>query len=520
MTSVIVPISAPTPQAMTALAEQAQAYGEVAIELRVDALAGLAGPVVAELIAGLRQLPGPSMPLMVTCRDKRQGGVQDHPLKNRIDAWVSAIRSGADFVDVELDNFRLARVSGHVREALAGSKATRLILSSHSWDGRFENLQRLYDETLAAYPGAIPKLVYTANHINDCFDALDLLRNGRGNKIAFCMGQAGLVTRLLAKKLGGLMTYASLDPTSGTAPGQIPIEQMKGLYRSDSLNAETEVFGLIGDPVAHSMSPAIHNACFAALGMNRVYLPFWVAGGADEFFAFADAVRQRPWLGVKGLSVTVPHKQSALEYAQARGGSIQGLAGRIGAVNTLLFDPQGRIQAFNTDYLGAMDAVFTGLKINTGRLDGWPVAVVGAGGVARAIVAGLRDAGADVTVFNRTVSRAQVLARELGCNDGSLDDLPGAKARLLVNCTSVGMHPNVDATPVPAEVLRPDMAVFDTVYNPVQTRLLQLAAQKGATCVDGLAMFVNQALAQFRLFTGQDADPVLMRQVVTQSLAG
>ena len=460
------------------------------------------------------------MPVMVTCRDKRQGGVLDHPLSNRIDAWVGAIRSGADFVDVELDNFRLARVSGQVREALAGSASTRLILSTHSWEGRFTDARRSYDECVDAYPGAIPKLVYTANRINDCFDALDLLRDGLGDKVVFCMGQAGLVTRLLAKKLGGLMTYASLDPASGTAPGQIPLDQMKGLYRSDAINADTEVFGVIGDPVAHSMSPAIHNACFGDLGMNRLYLPFWVAGGRDEFFAFLDAIRARPWLGIRGFSVTVPHKQSALEYAVATGGQVEPLAVRIGAVNTLLLDPQGGIAAFNTDYIGAMEAILSGLGMRRDDLRGRPVAVVGAGGVARAIVAGLRDAGAQVTIYNRTVSRAQVLAEEFGCAYAPLDDLAKVKARLLVNCTTMGMHPDVGTMAVPAEHLRPEMAVFDTVYNPPQTQLLRLAAEKGATCIDGVTMFVNQAQAQFRLFTGQDAAPALMREVTTRSLAG
>jgi 3-dehydroquinate dehydratase/shikimate dehydrogenase len=245
-----------------------------------------------------------------------------------------------------------------------------------------------------------------------------------------------------------------------------------------------------------------------------------VAGGRDELFAFLDAVRSRPWLDLRGFSVTVPHKQSALEYTRARGGQVDPLASRIGAVNTLLLDPEGGIKAYNTDYIGAMEAITSTLRIGQGDLKGWPVAVVGAGGVARAIVAGLRDAGAQVTIYNRTVSKAQALAEEFGCAFAPLDDLAKVKARLLVNCTSKGMRPDVESTPVPLEYLYPDMAVFDTVYNPPQTRLLRLAADKGATCIDGVAMFVNQAMAQFRSFTGRDADAALMRQVVTRSLNG
>lgn len=176
------------------------------------------------------------------------------------------------------------------------------------------------------------------------------------------------------------------------------------------------------------------------------------------------------------------------------------------------------MEAFNTDYLGAMDALLTTLKLRRDQLKGWPVAVIGAGGVARAIVAGLRDAQAEVTIYNRTAAKAQALAAEFGCRCDGLDGLEGPGCRLLVNCTSVGMHPNVDAMPVAASVLRPEMAVFDTVYNPVRTQLLRTAAEKGAVCIDGVSMFVSQAMAQFRLFTGQDADPALMREVVTRAL--
>jgi len=519
-TRIVVPIMAPTPKAMAALVEKALGAGAEAIELRVDALTSLAGRAVETLAAQTRQKAGPSRPVVVTCRDHREGGVLDHPLAARIEAWVSAIRAGSDYIDVELENFRLVQVSRPVREALAQAPQARLILSSHSMTGPFAGLQWRYDQTVAAYPAAVPKLIYTANHINDCFDALDLLRRARQDTITFCMGPAGWITRLLAKKLGGLFTYGSLESAAATAPGQIPIDQMKGLYRSDAIDGDTEFFGLIGDPVGHSMGPVVHNACFGQLNMNRVYLPLWVAGGPEELFAFLDAVRARAWLDFRGFSVTLPHKTSVLEYARVNGGTVEGLAARIGAVNTLLLDRQGGIKAFNTDYVGAMEAILSTLKIGRGDLKGRPVAVVGAGGVARAIVAGLCDAGARVTIYNRTVSKARALAGEFGCTHAALDELANVKAGLLVNCTNMGMHPEVDATPVPAEVLRPDMAVFDTVYNPAQTQLLRLAAQKGATCIDGVAMFVNQARAQFRLFTGEEADTALMRQVVARGLEG
>ncbi len=176
-----------------------------------------------------------------------------------------------------------------------------------------------------------------------------------------------------------------------------------------------------------------------------------------------------------------------------------------------------RLAAYNTDYAGALDAITQGMGIERRGLRGVPVAVVGAGGVSRAIVAGLTDAGARVTIYNRTVERARELAADFGCRAAGLDDLSRLDAKLLINCTSIGMHPHVDATPVPAEYLKPDMAVFDTVYNPAETLLLKQAKAKGAKTIDGVAMFVNQAAAQFRLFTGQSANSTLMRHVVLDS---
>ena len=199
------------------------------------------------------------------------------------------------------------------------------------------------------------------------------------------------------------------------------------------------------------------------------------------------------------------------------GDSFEPLADKIGAANTVIIERRAtsderRLSAYNTDYAGALDAITQGMGIERTDLRGVPVAVVGAGGVSRAIVAGLTDAGARVTIYNRTLERAQELAVDFHCLAAGLDELSRLDTKLLINCTSIGMHPHVDATPVPAERIKPDMAVFDTVYNPAETLLLKQAKDKGAQTIDGVAMFVNQAAAQFRLFTGRDANPVLMRR--------
>jgi 3-dehydroquinate dehydratase/shikimate dehydrogenase len=277
-------------------------------------------------------------------------------------------------------------------------------------------------------------------------------------------------------------------------------------------------------PIAHSLSPAIHNACFAKAGLNKVYLPLLVAGGQAEFDAFMDNILSRPWLGLNGLSVTIPHKENAIAYVKSKKGTIDPLVEKIGAANTIIIDEsratshEPRLSACNTDYTAALDAIASTLGSKASLKD-LPVAVIGAGGVAKAIVAGLSDAGAKITIYNRTVERGEKLAAEFNCDFAPLDDLPNVEAKLLINCTSIGMYPDTDAMPVPQECLKKNMVVFDTVYNPTETLLLKEAKQAGAKTIDGLSMFINQAAAQFKLFTGQNPSPKLMRKTISNCLS-
>ncbi len=517
-TKVAVPIAARTPEQAHQQVQAAQAAGADLLELRVDYLEHLTTELVTSLIAEIKGSGGKPPPLIVTCRDKQQGGAMDYPARLRVDVLVAALKAGAEFIDFEYDNFHLSDNQGRLRLALSQSRKGRLILSAHNFETRFENIGKLYRTISNACLGAIPKLIYVANHINDCFDALDLLHQTSAERIIFCMGEAGLISRILVKKLGGFVTFASLDEENATAPGQLTIKQLKTLYRYDAIQADTQLFGVIANPVGHSLSPAIHNACFVDKGLNCLYLPLLVEGGQQEFDSFVNHTLLRKWLNFGGFSVTIPHKESALAYVRARRGSVEPLAARIGAANTLLVGPDGKLIACNTDYAGALDAIAREAKISRAKLKGLPVALVGAGGVARALVAGLSDAGADVTIYNRTLERAEKLAAEFGCKFAPLDDVRNVDAKLLINCTSIGMHPNVEAAPVPVESLKRTMAVFDTVYNPAETLLLREAQKKKAKTIDGVAMFVNQAMAQFKLFTHQDANPDLMRKVVLENM--
>ncbi len=526
MTYLAVPISASNLDQARRQIKAALAAGAEIIELRTDYLENLNIDLVKNLIAEAGNVTKQSLPVIVTCRDQKQGGARAYPQQLRTEILAEAVRNGCDFIDCEYDNFLSTEVQDKIKPVLAESPNTRLILSAHDFKSRFEDINRLYQDILTVCPTAIPKLVYTANHINDCFEAFDLLHNASGDSIVFCMGPAGLVSRIIAKKLGSFVTFASINAEAATASGQLTIEQIKGLYRYDNIDADTELFGVIANPVGHSLSPAIHNACFADEGMNKLYLPLLVEGGREEFDEFLNNVLAREWLDFKGFSITIPHKQNALNFVRERQGFIEPLAEKIGAVNTLVIGNRASsiehrvsINAYNTDYAAALDAITSTMGITRADLMNLPVAIIGAGGVSRAIVAGLSDVDAGIKIYNRTVEKAEKLAAEFNCDFAGLSDLSNVEAKLLINCTSIGMHPNIDATPFPQEGLKKDMVVFDTVYNPAETMLLKQAKEAGAKTIDGISMFVNQALAQFKLFTNTDGNAELMRETISDCLS-
>ena len=518
MTYLAVPIAAKNLDQAKQQIKTAKAAGAEMLELRTDYLENLSADLVKNLIAEAKTAAPAPLPIIVTCRDTKQGGEIDYPDQLRIDILTEALKAGAEFIDFEYENFLSAENQERIRRALSQASKGRLILSTHNFETKFPNIIKLHRHIQTLYPAVIPKLVYTANHINDCFEAFDLLRRTSGERIVFCMGAAGLITRIIAKKLNSFVTFASIDDKSETAPGQMTIEQFKTIYRWDSINADTKLYGVIGSPVAHSAGPAAHNTCFADIAENKLYLPLLVEGGKEEFDCFLRHVLTRSWLGFRGFSITIPHKENALNFVKENRGFVEPLAEKIGAVNTIIIGADGSLRAYNTDYMAALDAITStlGSKANLKNL---PVVVIGAGGVAKAIVAGLSDAGAKITIYNRTVERGEKLAAEFNCDFGGLDDLQNLDAKLLINCTSIGMYPDTDQSPVPKEYVKKGMAVFDTVYNPAETLLLKEAKQAGAKTIDGLSMFINQAAAQYKLFTGKNADSKIMRKTISNCLS-
>jgi 3-dehydroquinate dehydratase/shikimate dehydrogenase len=502
-------------QAKRDIAVAAEAGADM-VELRIDR--------VADAEEVLTVLGSSTLPAVVTCRPTWEGGHCELPRDDRI-ALLHAVATEAGYVDLELLSgpATVASFTSNPRDSRAG-----VIASNHDFTGRPERLLSIVTD-LNASPADVAKIVWTARTIRDNLEAFEILQTRQKPTIALCMGEAGLISRVLAKKFGAFLTFASLGEGAGTAPGQVSIDDMKRLYRWDAINPRTKVYGVIAQPVAHSMSPAVHNAAFNETGHDGVYLPLLVNAGYESFKAFMESFVNFDGLDLCGLSVTLPHKENALRYLREKGAEIEPLAERIGAVNTIAIGRPGGtpvLRGMNTDYAAILDSVTDKLGITREQLSGYRVAVIGAGGTGRTAVAALAQCGATVVVYNRSGDRADALAAEFNGRSGKVVAAPIEKlcdscCQIYLNATSVGMHPNVDASPLgdAPPALTPDTLVFDTVYNPPGTRLLRQAEAAGARTVGGIEMFVRQAAAQFEAWTGLPAPRDAMRRVVEQRLA-
>jgi 3-dehydroquinate dehydratase/shikimate dehydrogenase len=360
-----------------------------------------------------------------------------------------------------------------------------------------------------------PDVVKVACSAQTVADAARVLKAGAkapGPTTAIAMGELGFFTRVLGRKYGAPLTYAGFHPERTFAPGMPKFQSLKRDYFYELINAKTEVYAVIGAPIEQSLSPPIHNAAFRHLGLNKVMVPFLIP--ADGLEA---SLKSLSFLGIKGMSVTIPHKETIIPLLGEKDESVEST----GACNTVVFQ-DGKARGTNTDYQAAIDA----LDHAMGRLPGAqsPLAdkqalIVGAGGAARSIAFGLARNGANVTITNHHDERATALAEAVGCRTASWAMRASTIAEIIVNCTPVGMHPEVDDTPMPpAAFNKSDMVVFDTIYHPENTMMLKLASERGATIVTGVEMFVRQAAGQFRLYTGEDPPMGLMRDVLKRKL--
>ncbi len=445
-------------------------------------------------------------PVIVTNRPVREGGKFNGSEEERIEILKLAIRLQADFVDIEHDSIH------YIRKDAAHRVPTRIIVSYHNFRETPDDLNTIYRK-LSSCDADIVKIVTYANDITDNIKIYRLLRQAQLPLISFCMGEYGVISRILYKKFGGYLTFASLQKGKESAPGQISIHELLHVYQARNQDKNTALYGLIGNPVAHSISPVIHNTLFKEMHLNNIYVPFRV----DKIGEF---IREFRALDVKGYSVTIPHKESVINHLDA----IDPMAGKIRAVNTVV-NKNGQLVGYNTDCKAAIQALedvyqASGMDAKNDRLKGRRVTLLGAGGASRAIAFGLQERGAQVTVVNRNYERAQSLAGDVGCFSKKSDDLPSLEADILINATPVGMFPEVNETPIDRGLLKPGMIVFDTIYNPMETRLLREAKSQGCKIIGGLPMFVNQAAAQFELWTGLKPPRKLIENIANKKLHG
>jgi 3-dehydroquinate dehydratase/shikimate dehydrogenase len=486
--------------------EQAWADGADAVELRIDRYDGDPA-VLAGYLSSHR-----ARTWIITCRSHKEGGYCDADPVQRASLSAAASRGTGAYIDFEWADYRQdARAREQLHAACADPPAQpRLILSAHAPGGRPEDPGAMLADPTSRARTAVAKVAYVPTDIDETFTALDLMREHGNRTISVAMGEAGLWSRVLSRKLGSFATYASIAPDAVTAPGQLSLGEMFEAYRWREINADTRVFGVLGDPVAHSMSPALFNRWFADAGMNAVYLPLRVPGGGDCLERFLSCCIQRPWLDIGGFSVTLPHKTSALGYL---GDGVDQTARSIGAVNTMVFGPAGPT-GHNTDCDAAVASMIGALGCSRADLAGLPIDVLGTGGAARAVLAGLRACDCRATVFGRSPKKTQRLARAFNAGAESWDARAKRAGEVLVNCTSVGMWPNLGETPMPAGTLQDCRLVFDLVYNPLQTRLLEQAHAAGARTLNGLDMFIRQAARQFELYTGQTPNTAVARELI------
>ena len=470
----------------------AEEQGVQLVELRVDC--------IRREVDVKRLLKDRACPCVFTCRREDDGGQWHGNEAARQTLLRTAIVEGVDYVDLEED----------IAKDIPRFGKTQRIVSYHNFRETPSDIDLIHDRMTEMDPDII-KLACMAHHPHDVVRMFRLMQASEKPMIGICMGEIGIPTRILAGKFGAPFTFAAFEKDVQLAPGQIGYQDMRDIYRYEQINADTEVYGVIADPVGHSMSPVVHNAAFHKLGMNKVYLPFRVL--QDHLAAFMQGARE---LGLQGLSVTIPHKEDILQFASDISPAVKG----IGAANTLAFGEE-KLAAHNTDYRAFIDSLMGAVRGEEDageQLKGERALVLGSGGVSKAVAYALKSRGADVFIAGRTFDHTKKLAERLKCKAAQWYERYKIEPDILVNGTPVGMHPNVDETPFEAVYLKPKMVIFDTVYNPERTLLVKEAREVGCRVVTGVDMFIGQAALQFEHFTGQKAPVDLMRTELKRTI--
>lgn len=488
---------------LVAMMRRAEPLADV-VELRFDQLD------VENIRLAFEQLTSEKQ-ILLTMRPKEQGGHSQRNLNDRIGFWMEyALHKSIDHAAIWLDHEYDLIPS---KDFMFWVDQCFIVRSRHYLEGEKANPEKAY-ETIAS-PNEVGKIVISAKSAEDAIDVWKLLVRSReeGRKLtALAMGEAGKWTRILGPAHGAFMTYAALESGSETAPGQLTADDLLNIFRVRELDQETAVYGVIAGNTTYSASPWMHNAAFKAAGINSVFLPMQTSD-IDQFMKRMVLPESREVeLNFHGFSVTNPYKQTIIPYLSA----VDETAARIGAVNTVEVQ-DGKLYGFNTDAYGFIST----LKAKYGDLAGARAAVFGAGGAARACVATLLDEGASVGVFARNVEKGAALAEEFAVTfEGAVGERDMASDfDIVVNATPLGTTgSNAKFAVLTAEKLAGVKLVYDLVYNPSETRLMQEAKAAEVPAIGGLEMVIAQAAAQFEIWTRQEAPIDVMRSAIEKRL--
>lgn len=492
-------ITEETFDAARAAIKQAASVADM-IELRLDYLRDFDFSDIESLRALLDDKP---LPIIITCRAASEGGMQRVEDRVRLRLLVEGARRFADYCDVE---------AAHYEEAAGYSPdLSRLIVSYHDFAGTAADLNTVYNR-ITSFPAAVHKIVTRANTIADSlaiFKLLDRAQTEKRTFIALAMGGAGLITRILGPAFGSVLTYGALGHGQESAPGQPTCDELINLYRVHRISRATSITGIIGSPIAHSASPAMHNRAFAELDLDFVYLPFEVEDRATFFHRFVSpATREIDW-NLRGLSVTIPHKSAIIPLLD----EVDATARQVGAVNTVVVD-DGRMIGYNTDVRGSIEPLE-----EICELAGVHCGVIGAGGAARAVIHGLLERGARVSVYARSTDKAGSDLESFRVPVSPIESLALTDVRIVINTTPVGMRGHSEgSSPVSRSALRGRLLAYDLVYNPIETQFLIDAKAEGCQTISGLDMLVAQAALQFELWTGQPPPIDAMRSAALAKL--
>jgi len=442
--------------------------------------------------------------VVATCRRPSEGGKWMRTEDDRRILLRTAVADGADFVDLEWD----------IADKIPRYGETKRIISYHNFDETPENLEDIH-EKLSKLDPDIVKIATMANNPIDNIRALRLCRDSDIPTVSFCMGEMGMPSRLLCGKFGSPLSYATFHEDRQMAPGQLSYRQMIDEFDYENITHDTIILGVIADPVGHSLSPIVHNACIKKAELNMLYLPFRVPKEYLESF-----IESCPEMGIRGLSVTIPHKENVLKCINVLDDDVAGIR----AANTVIFKDVNAY-GFNTDCGAAIESLHEtmaeqlvgGAESSDNPIEGQRILLMGAGGVARAIAFGLKRAKAQVFICSRDYRKAETLADSLECTAIDWASRQNFECKVLINCTPIGMHPNLDETPFVQEWFSKRTIVFDTVYNPEQTLFIKQARRAGCETITGVDMFVRQAAKQFKMFTGHEADSELIRYEIKRA---